>query len=71
MALFSSLEQFKAEVEDGDADRVFEQLAQDVLEIAMAGGMPRSWWGTDQRILRACATLNKTPEQAYEWALNS
>lgn len=45
-----------------------DQLAKDVLEIAMAGGMPESFWFTDSRIKRACKVLDYSPAQAYVWA---
>lgn len=47
---------------------VINQLAKDVLEIAMAGGMPESFWHTDSRIKRACKVLDYSPAQAYVWA---
>jgi len=44
------------------------QLAKDVLTMAANGGMPDSFWLTDQRIARAAAELRMTSEQAREWA---
>lgn len=41
-----------------------EDLARDVLSLAQAGGMPESFWTTDERIARACAVLGLEPEEA-------
>jgi hypothetical protein len=45
-----------------------KESAKDVLMMAASGGMPDSFWMTDKRIERACATLKWTPEKAREWA---
>lgn len=42
------------------------QLAQDVIAMAQAGGMPDTYWQTDRRIARACEVLGVTPEVARE-----
>ena len=45
-------------------------LAKDILAIAIAGGMPDSFWFHDSRIAHACAVLNLTPEivLSNEWS---
>jgi hypothetical protein len=42
--------------------REAEQLARDVLSMAEDGGMPDSYFETDSRIVRARATLAKSPQ---------
>ena len=41
-----------------------KNLAKDVLSLAVAGGMPDTFWHTDPRIRRACDTLGISPQQA-------
>lgn len=65
------LEQFKKarDVEEGGSGNiVYEQLAKDILTMAKDGGMPDSYWHSDNRIARACYVLNYTPDEACEWA---
>lgn len=45
-----------------------QQLAKDVLTMAAAGGMPDSFWYTDQRIQRAVEALGTTTPAALRWA---
>lgn len=45
-----------------------EDLAADVLTMAYDGGMPDSYWHTDQRIARACRVLDIEPYNAYAYA---
>jgi hypothetical protein len=44
--------------------REAEQLARDVISMAEDGGMPDTYFATDQRIARARATLAKSPKGA-------
>lgn len=43
--------------------KALDALALDVLSMASAGGMPDSYWLTDERIGRACSVLGVTPEE--------
>lgn len=45
-------------------DDLLRHLAQDVIAMAQAGGMPDTYWQTDRRIARACEVLGITPEVA-------
>lgn len=45
-----------------------QQMAEDVLTMALAGSMPSSYYLTDQRILRACGILDIDPEFAEQYA---
>lgn len=45
-----------------------KRLAKDALSLAAAGGMPDTYWSTDQRIARACAVLGLTRVEARKWA---
>lgn len=46
------------------------QLARDVLSLAQRANMPESYWHTDSRVARACATLAITPARAVasDWS---
>lgn len=45
-----------------------QQLALDVLHLAMIGGMPSSYWHTDSRIARACEVLGVDVDFAEQYA---
>lgn len=45
-------------------------LAKDILTLAASGGMPDTFWQTDQRIERACVVLGWTPEKAREYGFS-
>lgn len=49
-------------------DNKHKRLAKDILSMAASGGMPDSFWSTDQRIQRACKILGWHPYVAREWA---
>lgn len=44
------------------------KLAWDVLSLALTGGMPDSYWLTDQRITRACEALGMDASEARDAA---
>ena len=45
-----------------------EFCAKDVLTMAANGGMPESFWYTDERIARAALVLGWSPMECYHWA---
>lgn len=45
-------------------EEAMEQLALDVISLAITGGMPATYWASDSRIARACAVLDLTVEEA-------
>jgi ribonuclease HI len=45
-------------------EETVEQLALDVISLAITGGMPETYWASDSRVARACAILNLTVEEA-------
>lgn len=46
----------------------FEFIAKDVLTMAATGGMPNTFWYTDERIARACEALGWNRREARTWA---
>jgi hypothetical protein len=53
---------------DSQLSDLAEQLAKDILTLATVSGMPDSYWQTDNRIKRACETLDWTIDAARDWA---
>ena len=45
-----------------------DELARDILTMAVSGGMTAQWWETDSRIARACDQLGWDWEYALSWA---
>lgn len=46
-------------------------LARAVLQLAVLGGMPDTYWYTDSRIELARRTLGLMPHEARDWAVDS
>lgn len=55
-----------AKLGSGETVTTKQQLAEDILTLAADGGMPDSYWSTDQRMLRACEVLKITPKEAQK-----
>lgn len=46
-------------------------LARGVLQLAVLGGMPNTYWSTDSRVELARKTLGLMVEEARDWAEKS
>ena len=47
-----------------DKPITMQQLARDILSLSAAAGTPEAFWHYDHRILRACATLRISSDEA-------
>lgn len=63
----SALTQQPPPAEQASQRQQLRQLGQDLLEIASFGGIPDTYFFTDQRIKRACDAMGMSLQQAYEW----
>lgn len=48
-------------------ERIISELAEGVLRMAHLGGMPESYWHTDQHLLLACEELQIDTSKASEY----